>query len=49
MKPNTLSGLVLAWALVVLAGCSSHPKKVDCEAHLQPINAPAPKSPEGQP
>jgi hypothetical protein len=49
MKLKTLSGLILASALVVLAGCSSHPKKVDCEAHLQPINTPAPKSAEGQP
>jgi len=25
-----------------LAGCSAHPKRVDCEQHLQPINTPAP-------
>jgi hypothetical protein len=49
MNLKTLNGVALAWALVALAGCSSHPKKVDCEAHLQPINAPAPKSSEGQP
>ena len=27
---------------LVLAGCSAYPKKVDCEAHLRAINAPAP-------
>jgi hypothetical protein len=25
------------------AGCRSHPPKVDCDKHLLPINAPAPK------
>jgi hypothetical protein len=27
---------------LVVAGCSSHPKRVDCETHLKAINAPAP-------
>jgi len=32
-----------ATALILLtAGCASHPRKVDCEGHLRPINAPAP-------
>jgi len=33
--------------LVVLgvgSGCRSHPPKVDCDKHLQPINVPAPKA-----
>lgn len=33
-----------AFLLLVLAGCSSHPRRVDCEGHLRPINAPAPVS-----
>jgi uncharacterized lipoprotein YmbA len=28
----------------IVAGCSSHPPKVDCDKHLLPINAPAPKT-----
>jgi hypothetical protein len=31
-------------AVGIVAGCSSHPPKVDCDKHLQPINAPAPKA-----
>ena len=33
------------WAVfvaLILVGCSSHPRRVDCEGHLRPINAPAP-------
>lgn len=33
-----------ACLLLILVGCSSHPRKVDCEGHLRPINAPAPVS-----
>ena len=29
-------------SLLLLTACSSHPRKVDCEGHLTPINAPAP-------
>jgi hypothetical protein len=36
--------LILVLLLVGVAACSAHPRKVDCEAHLQPINAPAPVS-----
>jgi hypothetical protein len=32
--------------VLLLLGCASHPKKVDCEGHLRPINAPAPAQPE---
>ena len=38
---NMRVGILLA-LLGLLSGCSAHPKRVDCEAHLQPINAPAP-------
>jgi hypothetical protein len=31
-------------AMGVGSGCRSHPPKVDCDKHLQPINAPAPKA-----
>jgi hypothetical protein len=30
----------MALALLVL-GCASHPRRVNCEGHLKPINAPA--------
>ncbi len=33
-------GVVMVVAL--LGGCSTYPKKVDCEAHLRAINSPAP-------
>ena len=39
-------GILLA-VLGLLGACSAHPKRVDCEAHLQPINAPAPSSSMG--
>jgi hypothetical protein len=33
----------VAIALVVLlAACASHPKRLNCDGHLKPINAPAP-------
>ena len=32
--------LVMLFALLV--GCSSHPRRIDCEGHLRPINPPAP-------
>jgi hypothetical protein len=36
------------WALVIalLVGCASHPRRVDCERHLKPINPPAAASRE---
>ena len=36
--------LCRAFLILILAGCSSHPRRVDCEGHLRPINAPAPIS-----
>jgi hypothetical protein len=35
---------ILVMLLAAVAACGAHPKKVDCETHLQPINAPAPVS-----
>jgi hypothetical protein len=32
---------------LLLVSCTSHPRRVDCEAHLKPINAPAPVTPAG--
>jgi len=40
----------MLWTLAVMlltAGCTSHPRRVDCEAHLKPINAPASVTPSG--
>jgi hypothetical protein len=36
--------LCAAFLVLILTGCSSHPRKVDCEGRLRPINAPAPAS-----
>ena len=44
-KPRTCL-FVASFCLLLLSACSSHPRKVDCEAHLTPINAPAPVSKE---
>ncbi len=43
------AGLLLC---VAFAACSTHPKKIDCEAHLVPINPAGPvaqETPETQP
>ena len=32
--------------VLLLLGCASHPKQVDCEGRLKPINAPAPAEPQ---
>jgi hypothetical protein len=32
-------GLLL---FIATAACSTHPRKIECEAHLVPINPPAP-------
>jgi starvation-inducible outer membrane lipoprotein len=42
-------GLVALVLALMLAACSAHPRKVDCEGHLTPINAPAPAVPMGSP
>jgi hypothetical protein len=35
---KTLWAMALA---LLLLGCASHPRSVNCEGHLKPINAPA--------
>jgi hypothetical protein len=42
-------GLVTLTLALILAACSAHPRKVDCDGHLKPINAPAPAVPAGSP
>jgi len=37
-----LKACVLTSLLFLVAGCSSPPKRVDCEDHLRAINTPAP-------
>ena len=37
---NIRSSVAVA-LLLFLIGCSSHPRRVDCEGRLSPINAPA--------
>jgi hypothetical protein len=38
MRIKTLWTLALA---VLVLGCASHPRRVDCQRHLKPINPPA--------
>lgn len=33
--------------LVLVAACSTYPRRVDCEGHLRAINAPAPMKSSG--
>ena len=40
MKKSAI--LVVVGLILAVSGCSSHPRRVDCEAHLQPINTPTP-------
>jgi starvation-inducible outer membrane lipoprotein len=44
MNRSNTGLLVVSLCLVLLSSCSTHPRKVDCESHLTPINAPAPSS-----
>jgi starvation-inducible outer membrane lipoprotein len=41
--------LVASLCLMLLTACSTHPRKVDCESHLTPINTPAPSSKDNHP
>jgi hypothetical protein len=34
--------LLLSLVTLLLLSCASHVKRLDCERHLRPINAPAP-------
>ena len=43
MKNRATSWTLLFVLLAV--GCTSHPKRIECEKHLTPINAPAPATP----
>jgi len=38
---------LIVWTLLLmlLVGCAPHPKRIECEKHLTPINAPAPATP----
>lgn len=36
-----VSMTLLALLLALLVGCSSQPRRIDCEGHLRPINPPA--------
>jgi hypothetical protein len=38
--------VVIALALFVVA-CSAHPRRVNCDGHMRPINPPAPVTPAG--
>ena len=49
MNPQKLRTLIVLIVLGTLSACSAHPKRVDCESHLQPINPPAPKTSEATP
>jgi starvation-inducible outer membrane lipoprotein len=33
--------LLCAALVLLMSACSAHPKRVDCETHLTPINPPA--------
>lgn len=48
MRTKCIRLVTLTFALLLTA-CSAHPRKVDCEGHLKPINAPAPAVPAGSP
>jgi hypothetical protein len=41
---SVFHGVCVAFLVLILAGCASHPRRVDCEGHLRPINPPAPAS-----
>jgi hypothetical protein len=42
MNPTKTCLLAACLSLLLFTACSSHPRKVDCEGHLTPINAPTP-------
>jgi flagellar basal body L-ring protein FlgH len=40
---NSMRTLMVTLTLLAgLAACAAHPKRINCEEHLQPINTPAP-------
>jgi hypothetical protein len=44
---HRIDASLVALLLLLVAACSGHPKRVDCEGHLRPINAPAPMKSSG--
>jgi hypothetical protein len=47
---NRCLKMMCALALAVLmVGCASHPKRVNCEGQVKPINAPAPTAKSAHP
>ena len=48
MKRKLRNLLAMAMALIVV-GCASHPKRVNCDGQLKPINAPAPTAKSAHP
>jgi hypothetical protein len=40
--------VVMVLLLLAIAACTSHPRKLDCEAHLVPINPAAPLAKAGE-
>jgi outer membrane murein-binding lipoprotein Lpp len=52
MKTHFVSVTYVVVGLTLVAGCSTQPRRVDCDEQLQPINAPAPavaQQPETKP
>jgi hypothetical protein len=43
-RPQTALAAAMLTLAVLMSGCASHAKRVRCDGHLQPINAPAPMS-----
>lgn len=41
---RTVRGWLIVWALVCASACSHQPTRVDCNGHLEPINAAHPVS-----
>ena len=43
-----MKGVISGLLLCLLAGCHHQARRVDCDRHLEPINAPAPALKEPQ-
>jgi hypothetical protein len=42
LNRNLSRSLAMALLMVLVMGCSSYPRRVDCDGRLTPINPPAP-------